>query len=63
MSSTEEEEEEERQEPMKNNKITLMQYVHGMDLFDGQSCTTASSAATTIMIGTPSYKKGRVRHL
>jgi len=67
-SSTEEEEEEEEEDVtpeivLKNDRATLMQYVNGMDLFDGQSCTTSASAATTIMISAPRRKPGSVHHL
>ncbi len=42
-------EEEEEELVVKNDRAMLMQYVHGMDLFDGQSSTTSASAATTII--------------
>lgn len=67
--SASEEDQEEESVEMNNDRKTLMQYVHGLDLFDGQAFTTSASAASTIMIGVPqlnkqkSYKPGGVRYV
>lgn len=65
-SSSSSSESDEEDEEMNNDRKTLMQYVHGVDLFDGQSSHTSSSAATTIMLNTQKkkpHKPGAVRHV